>query len=160
MMLKLSEKLSNFRDRDKEHDDIEALEVLMAVEAENKKLRDDNLQYQREVERLRALVNEKEEELTNLRLNIDETGNLADFTLKINGVFESAQKAAFDFEKTRQEAKEKCEEEGKRILAEAEEKAQQMIAEAKEEVRRIRKLNMTIIQNLQEETRKIIDKAI
>lgn len=160
MMLKLSEKLSNFRDRDKEHDDIEALEVLMAVEAENKKLRDDNLQYQKEVEMLRALVKEKDEELTNLRLNIDETGNLADFTLKINGVFESAQKAAGDFEKTRQEAKEKSEEEARRILAEAEGKAQQMLAEAKEEVRRIRKLNMTIIQNLQEESRKIIDKAL
>ncbi len=157
MMLKLSEKLSNFRER--EHDEIEALEVFMVVEAENKKLKEENAKMLKEVEVLREQMAKKDEELQSLKLDINETGNLADFTLKINGVFESAQKAADEFEKTKQASLEKCEEESQRILAEAKVQAQQMVSEAKDEVRRIRKLNMVIIQTLQEESRKIIDKA-
>lgn len=51
------------------------------------------LAQSKEMERLQGLLAKASEELENKRLDVDEAGSIAEASLKLNGVFESAQKA-------------------------------------------------------------------
>lgn len=68
--------------------------------------RDDLLQIlinqQRQIEDLTALVEDYEKQLGERRIAVEESGNLAEASLKLNGVFEAAQRAADQYlEETR-----------------------------------------------------------
>ena len=99
----------------------ELLELLVASEKEN--------------ERLREALEQQKVELQNRNLQIEEAGNLADAVVSLNGVFESADRAATQYldNVRRYSLQQKII--GERIVSEAEEKANKILDEA-EKVRR------------------------
>ncbi len=52
------------------------------------------IEQSKEVERLKAIIKQNEEELQNKKILLNEAGSIAEASLKINQVFENAQKAA------------------------------------------------------------------
>lgn len=54
-------------------------------------------QQERELQKLRAELAEKEEILAKREIQIVESGSIAEAALKLNGIFEAAQKAADDY---------------------------------------------------------------
>lgn len=85
------------------------------------------LEQAKRIEELEIELNKTKEELNSKRILIEESGSLAEATVKINGIFELAQQTAEEYldnikencrifeEKTKKE----CEEEKNRILREA-----------------------------------------
>ena len=54
-------------------------------------------QQERELQKLRAELAEKEEILAKREIQIAESGSIAEAALKLSGIFEAAQKAADDY---------------------------------------------------------------
>ena len=54
-------------------------------------------QQERELQKLRADLAEKEEALAKREIQIAESGSIAEAALKLNGIFEAAQKAADEY---------------------------------------------------------------
>lgn len=54
-------------------------------------------QQERELQKLRAELSEKEEILAKREIQVAESGSIAEAALKLNGIFEAAQKAADDY---------------------------------------------------------------
>ena len=80
----------------------------------------------RETERVRKRLERAEEELAQRRLKIQQTGNLAQAVLEVNGVMEAAQEAAQQYldniAQMEQETRQRCE----KMLAEARQEAEQI----------------------------------
>ncbi|MGM9640965.1 MAG: hypothetical protein ACI3V3_06320 [Faecousia sp.] len=102
------------------------------------------LEQSRENDRLREQLQHAEELLNNRQLMLDEAGSIAEASLRINRVFETAQEAANQYleniralsgrqetvcEKMERETQQKCQ----RLLAETQEKCDAMTKKAEEE---------------------------
>ena len=79
------------------------------------------LEQSREMDRLRAQVQELEEALENRDLELENAGSIAEASLKLNGVFEAAQAAADQYLANI-----------RRQNAEAESRCRQMVTQTKE----------------------------
>ena len=86
----------------------------------------------RETERAQARAKQLEEALSKRQLKIQEAGDLAHAVLAVNGVMETAQRAAKQYleniEQMQSETKERCAE----IIEKARQEAERIIREAKE----------------------------
>ena len=88
------------------------------------------LEQSREIERLKAALQEAEEKITERDLSVEQAGSIAEAALRINGVFEDAQKAADQYleniHRQNDEIQEKCQ----RMEAYTKSKCDQMVIEA------------------------------
>ena len=115
--------------------------------------RDDLLQIlinqQRQIDDLTALVEDYEKQLNERKIAIEEAGSLAEAVLKLNGVFDAAQKAADQYlEETKRRvgslreetdgAIERAQKQAEDILREARSESQRILAGAKREAADIR----------------------
>ncbi|MFV0363278.1 MAG: hypothetical protein ACK5LL_09365, partial [Suipraeoptans sp.] len=103
---------------------------------------------------------QKEKEMHELKTEVNDSGNLAEYSVKINGMMESAQKTAQEYIDLNRSLKEKSQKEAEDILENAENERKRIIGEAREEARRVQRLNINVIQNLREEAGNIIDKIV
>ena len=81
-------------------------------------------------EKLEEELKEKEALLKNRQLTELEAGNIADASLRLNGVFEAAQAAAEQYLENIMSKSSNVEEKAEAIITEAKKKAENMIAEA------------------------------
>ena len=88
------------------------------------------LEQSREIERLKVALQEAEEKITERELSVEQAGSIAEAALRINGVFEDAQKAADQYleniHRQNDEIQEKCQ----RMEAYTKSKCDQMVIEA------------------------------
>lgn len=100
------------------------------------------LEQSKEVELLKSQLEEANKELKNRQIKIEEAGSIAEAALQVNGVFEAAQEAAYqyleniknlsrkqDFVCARRE--EKCREELALMRRQTEEECQRMVEDTK-----------------------------
>ncbi len=80
----------------------------------------------KEIASLRETIGRLETELDDKRVTIAEAGSMAEAALKLNGIFEAADKAAMQYI----ENAKRVEEENRRILEETRKKTKEMISEA------------------------------
>jgi len=137
-------------------DDSQLLEMMSAVEEENTKLKKDNVKLARMNRQYRRIIKEKEQEISELKLNWDEAGDLAEYTMKINKVMEAAQKAAQDYVNTNRKMEEKARQEADMIIHEALRKKEDIIKNALNEASRIQYLNVTTIRKMQDEIKQLL----
>ena len=96
------------------------------------------LEQTQEVERLQNLCDRAIKQLENRRLVLDETGSIAMASLQLNGVFESAQKAADQYLYNVQQMTEEKQRRLEQMEARTREKCDQMLEDARQEAARIR----------------------
>lgn len=107
----------------------------------------------RENEDLRDQIAELQEKLTSRDISIASAGSIAEASLKLNSVFESAQAAAEQY----LDNIHRTEEVNSRMESEAQEKSRQMIEEAKKEAERIKTSAQTEADNYWTELTKRLD---
>lgn len=90
------------------------------------------LAQSKEIERLQGLLAKASEELENRRLDVNEAGSIAEASLKLNGVFESAQKAVDLYVTNAREKAEQQMLDCNRMERETREKCEQMISKARD----------------------------
>ncbi|MCP1103232.1 cell division septum initiation protein DivIVA [Aequitasia blattaphilus] len=146
----------SLKDKGKE----ELLDIIRAVEEENHKLRKENMQLEKKVKESEAEILEKDMEMEKLRKHWKESGNLAEFSVKVNGVLEAAQKAAEDYINVNKGLEQRKKREAEEIIAQAMRRREKIISEAQAEAKKIQKLNLATIQNLQREAEKILNSVI
>lgn len=134
-------------------------QMLMAVEEENAKLKHDRKKLEEEIRGYEKAIRDKEDEMNALKCDITESGNLAEFSIKISRVLESAENAAQEYVETNRRLTERSKQEADTIIAEALKQKDNIIKEAQAEARNIRKLNLNILQRLREEAHNIIDEV-
>lgn len=105
------------------------------------------LTQSRELEQLRGELKQAQAELSNRRINLQESGNIAEAALKLNGVFESAQAAAEQYIQNVTESYRTIAERCNQMEAETQAKCQKMIQEAESEAARLWDEVMEKIQN-------------
>lgn len=89
------------------------------------------IEQSKEIERLREIIKKNEEELQSKRIMINEAGSIAEASLKVNQVFENAQKAADQYLANVCELKEHQSEICAQMEKEARKKCNDMLAQAK-----------------------------
>lgn len=89
------------------------------------------IEQSKEVERLKAIIKQNEEELQNKKILLNEAGSIAEASLKINQVFENAQKAADQYLANVYLLKERQSEICAQMENETRKKCNDMIAKAK-----------------------------
>lgn len=87
----------------------------------------------KELERAQESLRMAEEQIAARKLMLDEAGSIADASLRITGVFESAQMAADLYLENVKQLSERQNEECARVEQERREKADQLLAETQEE---------------------------
>lgn len=92
-----------------------------------------------ENEALRQKLAQREKELSDRRISLDECGSIAQAALSLNGVFEAAQSAAEQYLENVRQMTDRQDEICKRMQDEAEEKARRILNEAREESEKIRR---------------------
>lgn len=132
-------------------------QMLMAVEEENHKLKGEKKKLEEIIKQYDEIIKDKEGEMSDLKYDFNESGNLAEFTIRINGVLEAAENAAQEYIESNRKLQEKGKTDAKVIVDDALKQKEDIINEAKAEARSIRKLNLLLLQNLREEANKIID---
>lgn len=151
--------------------EVDSYQMLLAVEDENNKVKHEKKDLEEQIKEYKAIIASKDEEIQNLKVNINEAGSLAEFSMKISGVFESAQNAASEYIDANRRVKEKGEavaheiideanKEKANIIEEAMKEKELIINEAKAEARNIRKFNISVLQKIREEANSIIASVI
>jgi len=87
----------------------------------------------KEIERLQKIIKKNEEELQNKKLMLNEAGSIAEASLKVNQVFENAQKAADQYLINIRDLKNRQAEICVKMEMETQKKCNNMIAKAKNE---------------------------
>ena len=108
------------------------------------------------IEELENKIENMEEQLNSRKILIEDTGNLADATLKLNGLFEIAQKTADEYVLNVQEncklleekIKKECEDEKNKILKETEILCKKKIQEANKKIREKNKKSVNNQKNI------------
>lgn len=88
------------------------------------------IEQSKEIEKLQETVKKNEEELQNKRIMLNEAGSIADAALKVNQIFENAQKAADQYLVNVKELKERQSEICAQMERETQKKCSEMIAKA------------------------------
>jgi len=87
----------------------------------------------KEIERLKEIIKKDEKELQSKRIMLSEAGTIADASLKVNKIFENAQKAADQYLANIREMKNRQAEICNRMEKETQKKCAAMISKAKTE---------------------------
>jgi len=88
------------------------------------------IEQSKEIERLQKIIKKNEEELQNKKLMLNEAGSIAEASLKVNQVFENAQKAADQYLANVCELKERQSEICAQMEKETQKKCNDMLAKA------------------------------
>ena len=129
------------------------------------------LEQSRENDRLREQLQQTQEQLEQRRIALDEAGSIAEASLRVNQVFEAAQKAADQYLENIQELNTRQEEicaqrdaesqqEADRLLNETQEKCRTLEAETEEKCSRMLREAEERSNALWEETRQKLDDFI
>ena len=116
------------------------------TDKELRKLRREDLlqiliDLQRQIDALKAEVQQGKEALANRDMAIRESGTLAEAALKMNGVFDAAQSAADEY------------------LQQMRKQADELVAEAEQKAEEARKTAETLVRNARSEAEQILRKA-
>lgn len=88
------------------------------------------LEQAKEYEELEKRLNEAEEALKSRQLHMEECGSIAEAALKLNGVFEAAQKAAEQYEQNAQRI-------AQQTIQNAQQEAEEILRKAHEEAEKL-----------------------
>lgn len=92
------------------------------------------LAQSKELEQLHRELDMAKAELANRKIALEESGNIADAALKLNGVFEAAQAAAEQYVENVTEHSRTVEERCRKLEEETEKNCKKMVSEAKAEI--------------------------
>lgn len=90
-----------------------------------------------EMEELRRQLDQANEALAQRKIQLEEAGSIAEAALRLNGVFEAADKAAKEYLDSAREMAQKREALLRRTQEEAEEMARELLARTREECRKL-----------------------
>lgn len=90
-----------------------------------------------EMEELRRQLDQANEALAQRKIQLEEAGSIAEAALRLNGVFEAADKAAQEYLDNAREMAQKREELLRRTQEDAEEMARELLARTREECRKL-----------------------
>lgn len=90
-----------------------------------------------EMEELRRQLDQANEALAQRKIQLEEAGSIAEAALRLNGVFETADKAAKEYLDSAREMAQKREALLRRTQEEAEEMARELLARTREECRKL-----------------------
>lgn len=157
MKLDVLEELNHLFSKTGEKDNVELFEMLRAVEEENAKLKKDNMRLQKLIKHYKSVIEDKDEEMNDLKIQWKESGNLAEYSLKINKVMEAAERAAEEYVSTNKRIKDKAQKEADALLSEAVQERDKIINNALSEARHLQHLNVITIQQIKKEIKQLLE---